>query len=53
MFNMADTIIFDENCKHDWKHKECYVDGMSVVAKWDICTKCRSEKNRKVKGIDF
>jgi len=39
--------ITDKKCKHEWKKKE-YI-GLSVIASWEICPKCNSERNREVR----
>ena len=35
-------------CLHDWIKKE-YV-GLSVIAKWEVCSKCLEERNREVEN---
>ena len=44
---MGTEKIFDRNCKHKWIKK--VYNGYGVVATWDFCPKCMSEKNRYVK----
>jgi len=44
-----ETDIRDENCQHEWEHRESIhpLTG-ELLATWDRCAKgCRSEKNRK------
>jgi hypothetical protein len=38
---------FDTKCKHKWIKKE-YI-GYGVIATWEVCLKCHSEKNRALR----
>ena len=44
-------MIVDENCKHNWI-KKVYKSPITKkkFASWENCTKCGSEKSRKVYG---
>lgn len=49
---MADFVTYNKNCKHKWVHRKSEHSGI-LFATWDWCSKCNSEKNRKVRGVDF
>ena len=49
LYKMGDEMIFDKNCKHTWVKRECRNPiTKKLIASWETCTKCGSEKSREV-----
>jgi len=45
---MATELITDPNCKHSWRKRECrHPLNNSLLASWETCDKCGSEKLRR------
>jgi hypothetical protein len=46
---MGTEYIKDKNCKHKWiKRKATHPYTKKVIATWELCEKCDSERKRKV-----
>jgi hypothetical protein len=49
MIKMAEELITNPNCKHKWiKRKSIHPFTKQILASWEWCEKCGSEKLRRV-----
>lgn len=46
---MADELIVDPNCSHNWVKRESRNPlNNTLLATWEVCAKCGSERLRRV-----
>ena len=45
---MATERITNPNCKHQWEKHQSGDAPYGIIATWDYCPLCQSERNRKV-----